>query len=116
MARVRGVIRVRNNLEVSEYYDPYLYEPYVENRYIHDYYWYRYSPGRTFTPDGAIREEIEDELWWSPFVNESDVKVSVEKGIATLTGTVDSFSEYNAATEEAYEGGAAWVYNKLKVD
>jgi len=41
--------------------------------------------------------------------------VKVENGVATLTGTVDSWSEYRAATENAYEGGASSVKNELKI-
>jgi len=109
-----GVRDVKNYLDVEP--GPLAYNPYVDEDYFYLEDWYDHGPFHTLVPDSVIRDEIKDELWWSPFVNESDVKVSVEKGIATLTGTVDSFSEYNAATEEAYEGGAAWVYNKLKVD
>ena len=45
-----------------------------------------------------------------------DVCVLVENGHAVLTGIVDSWSEYNAAAENAYEGGAAWGENKLRVN
>ena len=33
----------------------------------------------------------------------------------TLTGTVDSWGEYSAATDNAYEGGAVHVDNDLVV-
>jgi len=42
--------------------------------------------------------------------------VTIEDGVATLTGTVDSWSEYDAATENAYEGGATWVDNDLMIE
>jgi len=41
--------------------------------------------------------------------------VTVEDGAAILTGTVDSYSEWQAATDNAYEGGAAWVDNDLNI-
>ena len=66
--------------------------------------------------DADIREDIESELAWSPFVDANEVTVSVENGVATLTGTVDTWAEYNAARENAYEGGAASVITKLEVD
>jgi osmotically-inducible protein OsmY len=44
-------------------------------------------------------------LWWSPFVDSDDVNVTVDDGVVTLTGAVDSWSEYNAAANNAYEGG-----------
>jgi len=62
------------------------------------------------------RREIEQELFRSLCVDADDVYVLVENGHAVLTGIVDSWSEYNAAAENAYEGGAAWVENKLRVN
>jgi osmotically-inducible protein OsmY len=40
----------------------------------------------------------------------------VTDGVATLTGTVDSWAERRAATDNAYEGGAVWVENELWVE
>jgi len=111
---VRGVVAVRNNLDVDEM-GPLAYEPYVDDDYIYGYDWFEYSPGRTFKPDKEIKEDIRSELWWSPFVDSEDVTVDVEDGVATLTGSVDSWSEWGAATENAYEGGAVWVDNDLQV-
>jgi len=65
--------------------------------------------------DGAIRNAVEDEFFWSPFVNGEDIQVRVEEGKATLTGTVGSLREFKAATENAYDGGAASVNNRLIV-
>jgi len=69
-------------------------------------------PGRS---DREIREDVRDELWWSPFVDEEQVEVSVEDGTVTLAGTVDTPGEKRAALENAYEGGATWVRNELQV-
>jgi osmotically-inducible protein OsmY len=49
---------------------------------------------------------IEDQLWWSPFVDANEVTVEVEDGVATLSGTADSWSERGAARDNAYDGGA----------
>lgn len=65
--------------------------------------------------DWEIKTDIEDELWWSPFVDEEQVQVSVKDGVATLTGTVESWWERERATENAFEGGARHVRNKLLV-
>jgi osmotically-inducible protein OsmY len=78
-----------------------------------DFDWYYFEPEVTMKRDGEIKEEIKDELFWSPFVDADQVFVRVEEGVATLTGTVDSWTEYNAATENAYEGGATKVNNQL---
>ncbi|MFP4053475.1 MAG: BON domain-containing protein [Phycisphaerae bacterium] len=114
-AAADGVAAVRSNLDV-EYTDrPLAYDPYVYDYYPYDYDWYDYEPFHTFRSDSAIKEEISDELWWSPFVDSDQVKVSVDNGVATLTGKVDSWSELEAARQNAYEGGATWVINKLDV-
>ncbi len=115
-SRINGVTTVRNNLVVNTIdsvitYDPYIYETY----YPYDYSWYDYQPYYTFTSDAEIEDDIKDELWWSPFVESDEVEVTVDNGIVTLTGTVDTWSERTAATENAYEGGATWVYNNLVV-
>lgn len=113
-ARVNGVIDVVNHLLVSD--DGIVtYDPYVDPWPIHAYPWYRYDPPVTFRTDREIHADIEDELWWSPFVDSDQVAVKVVGGVATLTGTVDSWSERAAATENAYEGGATWVNNQLEV-
>jgi osmotically-inducible protein OsmY len=68
-----------------------------------------------FKTDVGIKENIKGEFWWSPFVDEEEIEVSVEDGIATLTGEVDNWSEWAAAMDNAYEGGARQVRNQLKV-
>jgi osmotically-inducible protein OsmY len=88
-ARVKGVSDVVNNLKVY----------------------------RTWTQkeDWEIKKDIEDELWWSPFVDQDDISVAVTDGVATLVGEVDTLRERRVATENAYEGGAREVRNRLKV-
>ncbi len=115
VSSVRGVILVDNNLIVRNDYVPYLYDPYLDDRYPYDYDWYDYSPRFPTASDLRIKTDIEDELWWSPFVDSDDVTVTVDAGEATLTGTVDSWTEYNAAENNAYEGGAIYVDNDLTV-
>jgi osmotically-inducible protein OsmY len=71
----------------------------------------------TWTPkdDWEIKKDIENELWWSPFVDEDNVSVTVKDGTATLVGVVDTLRERRMATKNAYEGGAKHVRNELKV-
>lgn len=111
-SRVNGVITVVNNLKVDKP-APFFYEPYVYGGYLYDNDWYDYEPIKTEMTDAEIKGEIKDEMWWSPFIDADDVTVSVDDGIATLTGKVDSVSEYHAAVENAYEGGAIYVKNRL---
>jgi osmotically-inducible protein OsmY len=65
--------------------------------------------------DEELKERIERQLFWSPFVSAGEVTVTVENGVATLSGQVDSWSEVQAATENALQGGARRVINDLKV-
>ena len=111
--RLNGVVSVKNNLDVNYptityhnlRWDPY----YTYNPYYSD--WTRIA----FRSDTEIKDEIEDELFWSPFVDADEVQVTVDSGTATLTGTVDDWNEYFAAAENAREGGAVSVVNRLKV-
>lgn len=115
-ARVYGVTRVSNDIDVDQDTHPLIYDPYLYDYDPYAYQWYDYEPYYTPLDDAEIREEIEDEMWWSPYVDADEVKISVEDGVATLRGTVDTLFEEDKAVEEAYEGGATWVRNKLKVD
>jgi osmotically-inducible protein OsmY len=114
-SRVNGVIMVDNNLVVQRKEAPYTYDPYVDNWYSYDFNSYYRSPPHPFANDWQIKKDIEDELFWSPFVDADDVNVTVEEGVATLTGSVDSWSEYHAAANNAYDGGAVYVDNELAV-
>lgn len=117
-ASVYGVIEVDNNIKVGADYDVLTYDPYVDDDwYLYDYDWYvypnAYSPTKT---DWEIHEDIADELWWSPYVDRDEVTITVDDGVATLTGEVDTWYERQTATENAYEGGAVAVDNDLKID
>ncbi len=114
-SRANGVTEVKNRLDV-EYGQPLTYEPYLDETYIYGEDWYDYQPAYTFTDDAEIKEEINSELWWSPFVDSDEVTVRVDDGVARLSGTVDSWSEREAARENAYEGGATWVINELDIE
>jgi hypothetical protein len=43
------------------------------------------------------------------------VNIDVRDGRVVLTGTVETWREYHAAEENAYEGGALIVSNRLEV-
>lgn len=114
-SRVNGVIEVANYLEVDDD-TTYLYDPYVDDGYVDQEDIVGFERRAPYRTDAQIEESIESELWWSPFVDSDDVTVTVENGVARLSGTVDSWSERQAATENAYEGGATLVDNDLDVD
>lgn len=113
--RVKGIAWVVNNLVVRKDHVPLVYDPYLSYYPPYLYDWYNYKPVGTYATDREIRENIKSELWWSPFVDSDDVAVTVVSGQATLTGEVDSWAEWRAASENAWEGGATWVVNKLEV-
>ena len=111
--RLNGVVGVKNNLDVNYptvTYHNFRWDPY----YVYNPHYYDWSRS-SLRSDTEIKDDIEDELFWSPFVDEDEVKVSVDNGTATLTGTVDDWNEFFSASENAREGGASSVINKLKV-
>ena len=114
-SKINGVIVVDNNLTVRKDYAPHIYDPYVDDWYLGDYDWYRHDFRYPKMSDAEIKDNIDDELFWSPFVDADDVNVTVDEGKAILTGMVDSWSEYFSAEENAYEGGAVYVDNDLIV-
>jgi osmotically-inducible protein OsmY len=112
----RGVEQVVNNLKVNQGAYPLAYNPFIYDYNFYDYDWYNYKPDRTFQTDEEIESNIESELFWSPYIDADDISVSVVDGIATLDGTVHSWPEFYAATENAYQGGAIWVRNEIDVE
>jgi len=107
-SRTRGVTEVENGLMV---------EP---NELVSHYYpyGYGYNPYRSAwasTSDWEIAQDIESQMFWSPFVDSDKVAVSVDDGVATLTGTVEDWSERGAAIENAQEGGARRIVDRLSV-
>jgi len=113
-AEANGVKHVRNNLVVLDERSPLLYEPRAHEFSALDYPWYtrRSAPARS---DEEIKQEIADELFWSPFVDAEDVAVRVAAGVATLRGNVNSYAEMRSAVANAHEGGAVRVDNQLRI-
>ncbi len=110
-----GVIEVHNYLDVGAMYDSWIYDPYVDYIYPMDFDWY---VRKEFTPkksDWEIKKTIEKELFWTPFVDEEEITVKVDNGAAKLTGTVETWGERNSAQRKAYDGGAVFVDNNIKV-
>ncbi|MFZ5425046.1 MAG: BON domain-containing protein [Patescibacteria group bacterium] len=66
--------------------------------------------------DEQIKVDIVNELEWNSSVDASDVKVTVENGEATLTGTVNFYSISKAAESSAFAiPGVKAVNNQLTV-
>jgi len=62
-----------------------------------------------------LQQEIEDALWWNPFVDASHVRVAVDGETIVLDGKVDSWREWTAASKCARSCGAEHVRNRLRV-
>jgi osmotically-inducible protein OsmY len=56
----------------------------------------------TAKSDRQIQQDVLGELRWDSRVADTDVGVEVDKGIVTLTGTVDSYAKRLAAREAAH--------------
>lgn len=47
--------------------------------------------------DVEIRNDVLDELAWQPNIDETEIGIIVDKGVVTLTGTLDSYAKKMAA-------------------
>jgi osmotically-inducible protein OsmY len=113
VAKINGVTGVNNYLDVSYDTPDTSYDFYDWDPTLYDF---EFDYQTTMTrSDSEIRDDIQDELWWSPWVDSDDVTVAVDDGTATLTGKVDSWSERRIAAKNAIDGGAVKVLNKLKL-
>ena len=113
VSKTKGVINVENNLSVYDNNDYFFYNNYGWNTY---YPPYLVDVKPAYRSDEAIKENIIEELWWSPYVNQEEVTVVVKDGKAILSGTVDTKREKLFAEINALEGGAMKVENNLKVE
>jgi osmotically-inducible protein OsmY len=80
----------------------------VVNQLDFEYVW-------SWKSDREIRRDVRDQLFWSPYVDADEVSVSVDEGIVSLTGLVDTWSERDMAEKNAWDGGAKDVRNRLGV-
>jgi osmotically-inducible protein OsmY len=63
-----------------------------------------------------VKASIEERLFWDPMVERDRIDVAVgPDGVATMSGTLDSWSEVEAAADDANWGGATRVVNLLKL-
>jgi len=109
VASLNNVLAIKNNITV----------PYEQPAYDMPFYnWNPVTNDYDVLPvektDAQIANDIRNELSWSPFVNERDIHVTVEDGVATLTGTIHTWYQKQKATNLAYQGGAREVKNNLK--
>jgi len=70
----------------------------------------------SWNTDWEIKDDVQRQLFWSPYVNAEDITVAVDDGVVTLEGSVASWTERTRAEENAYQGGAKDVRNRLRVE
>ena len=73
-------------------------------------------PQTAAVKDSTLDERIEKRIAADPSLKKHDIKIAVENGVATLTGTVQSQSERRKATQLATITGVARVDNQIVVD
>lgn len=79
--------------------------------------WVAMSPGLEMPTlsDEALEQRIRDEIFWSPYVDSENITVSVDDGKAILEGAVDNWFQYREVAENAFQGGARSIDNRLTV-
>ncbi|MBD3234469.1 MAG: BON domain-containing protein, partial [candidate division Zixibacteria bacterium] len=65
--------------------------------------------------DDDIKGAVKRQIFWDPYVDPDNIRVEVENGIVTLSGTVNNFREKVEAEENAFDAGAKDVMNKLRI-
>src|SRR5579864_2823337 len=66
--------------------------------------------------DQEIQDHVQQELRWDSRIDAADIGVAVESGVVSLSGTVDSFAERQAAQEAALRvSGVHDVANDIQV-
>jgi hypothetical protein len=81
--------------------------------------WESYDDGQQnlVLPDrGRFCRDLHARERHGPFVDSDEITVAVNGQVARLSGTVDSWSEREAAVKNAYDGGAISVENDLRVN
>ena len=65
--------------------------------------------------DLNLKYRIENRLYWSPLIDDSEITVTVHDGSVNLTGVVDSPNALEIAANIASESGAKQVNNQLSI-
>jgi osmotically-inducible protein OsmY len=71
----------------------------------------------TLKTDVQIERDVRKELQWDPRVDSTEVKVQVDRGVVTLSGTIGSYAKKLAAKSAAHRvAGVLDVVNDLLID
>lgn len=112
-ARVDGIVDVENYIDIRNMRRPLSANPYAGDPPSEWYEWYEYQAPGTSRRSADIKSAIERRLAQSPFLDSSNITVTVKDRTALLSGTVESAVEHRLAVELAYRAGAASVVNDL---
>ena len=110
VSKIKGVTDINNNIQVTGNSEKVYSDYYGWNNFYPPYH---VKVSNSYKNDSEIKDNIESQLWWSPYVNQDDIDVSVSKGVVTLEGTVDTDREKLYAEINAIEGGAKEVKNNI---
>ncbi len=96
--------------DYDEYYYPGGYGNMNQGRYS------GYGPRGYRRSDDRIEEDVNDRLTWHSQLDATDIKVAVQDGVVTLTGTVDSRQDKRLAENVAESVPGVWdVNNQIHV-
>jgi osmotically-inducible protein OsmY len=118
---IKGVALVRNHLKdepvnsFTDYTSPYATYPYLVYYGELPYDLSEVSEPQPHLSDEQIKKNIKDRFFWSPFVDSDDIKVTVNGGVATLTGTVGTSIGWGETEKDAHRSGASYVLNRVTV-
>jgi osmotically-inducible protein OsmY len=65
--------------------------------------------------DWMLRQEVESQLYWNPWVDSTSIDVSVQGGVVTLSGALDDWRAYVSAVDDAYQCGAERVVTNVTI-
>jgi osmotically-inducible protein OsmY len=69
-----------------------------------------------YKSDEAIKNEVQFQLGWDSRIKQTEIGVTVQNGVVTLTGTVDSYAKKLAAKEAAHRARSVLdVANDIEV-
>lgn len=111
-SKEKGVVAIENNIKIRDDNDYHYYDYYDWNSY---YPIYQVDTRTAYIDDETLKKDIEDRLWWSPYVNQDEITVKVDNGTAILSGTVETRREKKQALVNALEAGPKDVVNNIAV-
>jgi osmotically-inducible protein OsmY len=111
---IANVTRIADQLTVKNPAQPFVYSAWIDPFTPHTDE-ASLTGVRPTLSDSELAQRIRAQFKQSAFVYPEDVSVRVERGEATLTGTVSSYRERQAAVDGALQAGALIVHDQLSL-